>query len=263
MGGLRRELPTTFWTFLIGAASLAALPLITAGFYSKELILFAAWTSEQGSLWLWAAGTAGALLTGLYAFRLVFLVFFGKAMTAVDDRPGPAICIPLVVLAGLSLTSGFVQMPAVIGPVTVFSDFMSRSLPEVKMLPVSFTVEILLFLDAMLIPLVGAFAAWWLHIGRPDLVADFTGKPAGALIHRLAFAGWGFDLFYDALFVRPFVWAARVTRGDFVDIFYRGTAWFSSRMSVSLARTQSGMVRQYALGVALGAVIALGLILVL
>jgi len=91
---------------------------------------------------------------------LVFLVFFGKAMTAVDDRPGLATSIPLVVLAGLSLTSGFVQMPAVIGPVTVFSDFMSRSLPEVIMLPVSLTAEILLFLDAMLIPLAGVFAAW-------------------------------------------------------------------------------------------------------
>ncbi|MGA2331110.1 MAG: NADH-quinone oxidoreductase subunit L [Syntrophales bacterium] len=263
MGGLRRELPATFWTFLIGAASLAALPLITAGFYSKDMILFAAWTSARGSFWLWAAGTAGAFLTGLYAFRLVFLVFFGKAMTAVDDRPGLATSIPLVVLAGLSLTSGFVQMPAVIGPVTVFSDFMSRSLPEVIMLPVSLTAEILLFLDAMLIPLAGVFAAWWLYIGRPGLVANFTGKPVGVLIHRLAVAGWGFDLFYDALFVKSFVWAARVNRSDFVDILYRGAAWFASRMSMSLARTQSGMVRQYALGVALGAVIALGLILVL
>jgi NADH-quinone oxidoreductase subunit L len=263
MGGLRRELPATFWTFLIGAASLSALPLITAGFYSKDLILFAAWTSERGSFWLWAAGTAGAFLTGLYTFRLVFLVFFGKAMTTVDDRPGPAISIPLVVLAGLSLVSGFVQMPAVIGPVTVFSDFMARSLPDVKMLPVSFTVDLFLFLAALLISLAGVFAAWWLYIGRPDLVADFTGKPVGALIHRLAFAGWGFDALYEAVFVRPFVWAARVNRGDFVDFFYRGAAWFSSRMSVSLARTQSGMVRQCALGVALGAVIALGLILVL
>jgi len=59
------------------------------------------------------------------------------------------------------------------------------------------------------------------------------------------------------------VWAARVNRGDFVDLFYRGVAWFSSRLSLSLARTQSGMVRQYALGVAMGAVIALGLVLVL
>lgn len=263
MGGLRGEMPVTFWTFLIGAAALAALPLITAGFYSKDLILFAAWTSERGSPWLWAAGSIGAFLTGLYAFRLVFLVFFGKAVTPVDDRSGPAITIPLVALAGLSLVSGFVQMPAVIAPVTVFSDFMSRSLPEMRMFPVSFKVDLLLFLAAPLISSAGVFTAWWLYIDGSRLVANFTGKPAGALIHRLSLVGWGFDLLYDALFVRPFVWAARVNKGDFVDVFYRGAAWFSSLMSLSLARTQSGMVRQYALGVAMGAVIAVGLVLVL
>ncbi|HET6459929.1 MAG TPA: NADH-quinone oxidoreductase subunit L [Syntrophales bacterium] len=263
MGGLRGEMPVTFWTFLIGAASLAALPFITAGFYSKDMILFAAWASERGSPCLWAAGCVGAFLTGLYAFRLVFLVFFGKTVTPVDDRPGPAIIIPLVALAGLSLVSGFVQMPAVIAPVAVFSDFMSRSLPGMRMLPVSFKVDLFLLLAAALISLIGIFTAWWLYIGGSHLVTDFTGKPVGALIHRLSLAGWGFDFFYDALFVRPFVWAARVNKGDFVDVFYRGAAWFSSRLSLSLARTQSGMVRQYALGVAMGAVIAVGLILVL
>ena len=262
MGGLRKVIPATFWTFIIGAASLAALPLVTSGFYSKDLILFAAWTSERGNFWLWAVGTAGAFLTGLYAFRLVFLVFFGKTVTPMDGRPGTAVTIPLVALAGLSLASGFVEMPPVIAPVTVFSDFMSRSLPKMRMLPVSFAVDLLLFLVAMLVSSAGIFAAWWLYIGRPGL-AFFTGNPAGALIHRLAFAGWGFDLLYDALFVKPFVWAARVNRSDFMDLFYRAAAWLSSRLSLSLAQTQSGMVRQYALGVALGAVVAVGLVLVL
>ncbi|MFN2185563.1 MAG: NADH-quinone oxidoreductase subunit L, partial [Anaerolineae bacterium] len=72
MGGLRREMPTTFWTFLIGSASLAAIPLVTAGFYSKDQILWASWASETGSAWLWTAGLIGALLTSLYAFRMVF-----------------------------------------------------------------------------------------------------------------------------------------------------------------------------------------------
>jgi NADH-quinone oxidoreductase subunit L len=154
-------------------------------------------------------------------------------------------------------------MPAVIGPVTVFSDFMSRSLPEVKMLPVSVTVDLFLFLAAALISMAGVFAAWWLYIGRLGLVADVAGKPAGDLIHRLALSGWGFDALYNVLFVKPFIWAARVNRGDFVDLFPRGVAWSNSRLSLFLARTQSGMVRQYALGVALGAVVALGLVLVL
>jgi len=154
-------------------------------------------------------------------------------------------------------------MPPIIAPVTVFSGFMSRSLPETRMLPVSFTVDLFLVFVAMLVSLAGVFAAWWLYIVRPGLAAAFTRTPAGALTRRLAFAGWGFDFLYDALFVKPFVWAARGNRGDFVDLFYRAAAWLSSRLSLSLARTQSGMVRQYAFGVALGAVVALGLVLVL
>ena len=61
MGGLRKKLPSTFWTFLIGSASLSALPLVTAGFYSKDLILWQAWSSSSGSVALWAAGLAGRL----------------------------------------------------------------------------------------------------------------------------------------------------------------------------------------------------------
>ena len=77
MGGLRRQMPLTFWTFLIGSASLAALPLITAGFYSKDLIIWQAFASVRGGPWLWAAALAGALLTALYTFRMVFLTFDG------------------------------------------------------------------------------------------------------------------------------------------------------------------------------------------
>ncbi len=263
MGGLRRELPVTFWTFLIGAASLAALPLVTAGFYSKDLILFTAWTSERGSFWLWAAGLAGAFLTGLYAFRMVFLAFFGEARKTVSERPGPAIHIPLIVLAIFSLASGFIQMPAAMMPVPVFTDFLSGALPPVKMAPVSLPVEIMLFLAAALVPVAGVFLAWWLFLGRPGLTAALMSRPAAASIHGLWFIGWGFDVLYNALFVRPFVWAARINRGDFVDLFYDGAARFSSSLSESLAGTQSGMIRRYALGIALGAIFAVGLVLVL
>ncbi|MFH1144546.1 MAG: NADH-quinone oxidoreductase subunit L, partial [Candidatus Eisenbacteria bacterium] len=115
MGGLRRSLPLVFWTFLIGSASLSALPLVTAGFYSKDLILFEAWSAPLGSPWLWAAGLAGALITAVYSFRLVFRVFAGPLKTPVTRRPGYAVTIPLVALAVLALIGGFVEMPATLG----------------------------------------------------------------------------------------------------------------------------------------------------
>ena len=88
MGGLRSQLPIAFWTFLIGGCALAGLPLITAGYFSKDLILWSAWNSPAGQPVLWGAGIVGVLLTALYTFRLIFLVFFGETRTAVSHRPG-------------------------------------------------------------------------------------------------------------------------------------------------------------------------------
>jgi NADH-quinone oxidoreductase subunit L len=83
MGGLRSRLPVVFWSFLIGSAALAALPF-TSGFYSKDAILLSAWALPDIGPWLWAGGLLGALLTGIYSFRLVFIVFFGPAQTEPD-----------------------------------------------------------------------------------------------------------------------------------------------------------------------------------
>ena len=88
MGGLRKELPLAFVGFLIAACSLAGLPLITAGFYSKGLIVWETWSSPQGSTALWVASVLGVLLTALYIFRVIFLVFFGEAKSHVAKRPG-------------------------------------------------------------------------------------------------------------------------------------------------------------------------------
>ena len=88
MGGLQETLPVVFWTFLIGSASLSALPLVTAGFYSKDLILWQAWSSPTGGLWLWLAGLFGAFITSLYTFRMVFVTFFGKEKLGLSMKPG-------------------------------------------------------------------------------------------------------------------------------------------------------------------------------
>jgi len=263
MGGLRRELPVTFWTFLIGAASLSALPLITAGFYSKDLILNAAWASDKGSIWLWAAGTVGAFLTGLYAFRVVFLVFFGATKTTVTRKPGPAIRITMIVFAFFALTSGFLQMPANLAPVAVFSEFMARCLPPARMSAISTTTELLLLVDAMIVPLAGVFAAWLFFLYRPALTEKMAAVRACSLLQRFWMAGWGFDALYDTLLVKPFVWTACRNRQDFVDLFYSGAALLTSGLSASLTWTQSGIIRRYAVGITLGAIVALGLVLVL
>ena len=102
MGGLRRELPAVFWTFTIGAAALAALPFVTDGFYSKDLIIATSLGSVDGSVWFYVGSLVGAFVTALYSFRLVWLVFFGERHTEVTRRPRWRQMVPLWLLAVLS-----------------------------------------------------------------------------------------------------------------------------------------------------------------
>src|SRR6516165_5242979 len=111
MGGLRRELPVAFWTFLAGGCALAGLPFITAGFFSKDLIIWQTWSAEGGHPGFWIAGMVGALMTSLYTFRLIFRVFFGPLGTPVTKRPGYTMTIPLMVLALFSFGAGYLKEP--------------------------------------------------------------------------------------------------------------------------------------------------------
>jgi len=88
MGGLRKKMPVIFITFLVGGASLSALPLITSGFYSKDQILWFGWASTASNHWLWLAGITGAILTSLYTFRLIFIVFYGEIKSEPHHTPG-------------------------------------------------------------------------------------------------------------------------------------------------------------------------------
>ncbi|MCX5672514.1 MAG: NADH-quinone oxidoreductase subunit L, partial [Planctomycetota bacterium] len=260
MGGLRKAMPLVFWTFLVGACSLAALPFATAGFYSKDMILAAAWASQEGGPWLWAAGLAGAFVTSVYTFRMVFLTFFGPMKAPPTPvGPGLAMGLPLVVLAVFSIAAGFVQMPEGMGDVQLFTGFLKSALPAAPIEPGGAGVALPLGLAAAAATLLGILAAWWLFLARPSIIEGAVRTPAGAALHKFWFAGWGFDGLYDRVFVRPLVWLARVNRADFVDSFYRAVAAASERLHRVLRLTQTGRVRWYAAGVTLGAIVVIAI----
>ena len=264
MGGLRKELPLVFWTFLIGSCSLAALPLITAGFYSKDLILYDAWASASGSPWLWAAGLTGALLTSLYTFRAVFVTFYGKAnasVTLASPIPGPgmAMAIPLLALAALSVLGGFVELPRVLGNWPLFSDFLHTILPEVSVVRSGVLTEWGLTVSAAVVSLAGILLAYLLFVRTPQHVRSLVLTPLGAMFHRLWFAGWGFDWFDNELIVRPFVWLADLDKDDAIDLVYQGLARLSRASHRLLSRTQTGQIRWYAVGIVMGAVVVIGM----
>jgi NADH-quinone oxidoreductase subunit L len=119
MGGLRHHMPRTYWTFLISTLALAGFPF-TAGFFSKDEILWQAFSSDHGSLYLWMLGVTGAALTAFYMTRQVAMVFFGEFRGDEHTRhhlhESPAVMtVPLIVLAVGAIASGYVGLPAWLG----------------------------------------------------------------------------------------------------------------------------------------------------
>ena len=263
MGGLRKQLPVTFWTFLIASASLAAFPLVTAGFYSKELILWRAWSSEIGSPWLWAAGLVGAFITSIYTFRMVFVTFYGTAKQHISHRPGKRLLIPLVVLAVLSLIGGFVEMPETLGSLPLFSEFIHSALPAAQSVHLDINTELLFQIIAALVSLVGIYLAYLFFLRRPQLAESLVRPALGSALRRFWLTGWGFDWLYDKLLVQPYSYLARINKNDFIDLMYQGIARLNEILHRLLSLTQTGKVRWYAMGIAFGAVVTIAVVVFL
>ena len=263
MGGLRTQMPVVFWTFVVGAASLAAVPLVTSGFYSKDAILWLAWSSERGGVWLWAGGLLGALLTGIYSFRVVFLAFMGEAKGQVTYRPTILVYIPLITLSVFSVVAGFVELPRTMGDLRLFSRFMETALPSGPEAHYGITAELVVQVGVAAASLIGIYVSYLLFLRRADLAARLVSWPPAAILSHWWFVGWGFDWIYGKLFVQPFLWLARVDRDDVIDLFYHGIALVNRVLHELLSSTQTGNVRGYAVGIAIGAVITIAIAVLL
>jgi NADH-quinone oxidoreductase subunit L len=263
MHGSCRRQPLIFWTFLAGAISLADVPLVTAGFYSKDLILQEIWSSNLGGPVLWAIALAGTLITSVYMFRLFFVVFSGTGEHRPAVEPGRSAAIPCVALAVLSIVGGFVETPHSLGAVTAFSDLMETALPEATHAAATAGTESLLMNIAGAAALAGIGLAYVLYRGKRAIVQSLGERPGSALLRKYWHSGWGFDWLYERAFVRPFVWAANANKSDVVDRFFMGIARLNLECHGLLSRTQSGYVRWYVVAVGLGAVAVIGIILVL
>jgi NADH-quinone oxidoreductase subunit L len=255
MGGLRKELPVAFWTFLIAGCSLAGLPFITAGFFSKDLIIWGALSAEQGHPGFWIAGVIGALLTSLYTFRLIFRVFFGPLGTPVTKRPGYAMTIPLLILAFLSIVGGYLKQPLL--------DFLHLVLPPTIEAPTGALTEIHSEAIAAIVFLIGVYFAYLFHLQKRSLADAIVANPVGRALHQWWFSGWGLDWLYDKAFVQPFIRAAEINKSDFIDAFYTGVAWLTELFYRGLSETETGRLRWYTMGMAAGSVLFVVMVLFL
>lgn len=256
MGGLWKKLPITFWTFLIASASLSALPLITAGYYSKDKIIWLAYAGDKGSAGLWLAALAGAFITALYTFRMVFLTFFGKPHAEPTRRPGWMITFSLIVLAVFSFAGGFIELPENMGNLTLVSDFVEKTLPVTSLSVLQPSTELIFQIISAVVALAAVFLAYRLYFNKPFPAAE----PQRNAAQLFFFKGWDFDLLYDKLVVEPMVFLSRINKKDFIDQFYTGLAYFTRQLNALFSATQNGQLRWYAMVVAAGAIIILTII---
>jgi NADH-quinone oxidoreductase subunit L len=255
MGGLRRMLPRTYTAMIVGALALAAIPPF-AGFFSKDPLLAATLDAGAYGKLLWAVGLAGTFLTGLYAFRLIFIVFGGEPSPFAREhlhRPGhtmPALWMAWTVgaLSVLAVVGGWIQFSPFWTPLSDFLDPVAEPGIEASGLQ-----DLLTSVLAVALGLAGIGVAWWIYSARRAEV------PRWAFGQQLLEHKLYFDEAYDYAFYRPAHYLALAAIqfvegpliGGSIAALSRGTRDVSTRVT----EAQTGLLRTYVLAIGGGVAI--------
>lgn len=249
MGGLKKWMPITFWTFLISSLAISGIfPL--SGFFSKDEILAA--TFEHDKV-LWAIGSIASLLTAFYMFRLVFLTFTGEFRGTQEQREhiheSPAsITVPLIVLAVLAAVGGVLGLPVLFSKTHLFNEFLQPvfGTPEIANTETNGSTEIYLMAGAFIGALLSIGYAYMKYVSGKQLPAkEGEQKGIGALVYHKYYI----DELYDLLFVKPVMILSSIFYEFFDRIFIDGLVNFSGRLSIffgtQVRRLQSGYIGFY------------------
>jgi NADH-quinone oxidoreductase subunit L len=219
MGGLRRKMPLTFWTFLIGGFALSGFPILTAGFWSKDEILADAFAN--GYIVVFIVLALAALLTAFYTMRQITLTFLGVPRTNAAEHAHESVwtmTLPLIVLAVFAVGAGWVGVPEdfpLLGGLLPnwFHEFVGATLLEH---PSAIEFNFLPLLTSLVVALGGLFLGWWVYRDVRYGEADPLEAPLGP-IYQLLKNKFYFDELYDTVFVRPAYWFAETFTSKWID----------------------------------------------
>ena len=254
MGGLKDKLPVTYWTFVVGSLALAGFPL-TAGFFSKDDLLVSAWSTGPLGQCLTVLGLVTALMTAFYSFRLLFVTFWGPSH--VDPHhvghihePSKTMTVPLIILAVLSVITGYLGIPEFLGP--MFETGRSEPTHEEG-------AAIGIMVVATTMGLLGIAGAYYVYVLNPALPGRFAQRWQS--VYQGSLNKWYVDEAYDRTIVRPTFSAAtelwKRVDVNVIDGTVNGVARAIAWGGWILRLTQSGQTQHYALGMALGVVVIL------
>jgi len=281
MGGIWRRVPITFVTFLVATLAIAGIPGFS-GFFSKDEILWQAFSSTHGHVYLWVVGAVAAGMTAFYMFRLLFVTFLGQCRASEEVRKHihespPIMTIPLMVLALLSVIGGYVGIPHILGGRNFFHEFLAPvlgGLPEGTghtafslVRPVfasggaavgsGVNMELLLMGVSVAVAIIGISIAFYLYIWKTEVPKRLGER--FKTIYTIVFNKYYVDEIYEACFVNStkklgtFLW--RRFDDGVVDRSVNLVADLMLWLGSVLRRIQTGYVQSYALGIILGAVI--------
>jgi NADH-quinone oxidoreductase subunit L len=255
MGGLRKKLPITFFAMFTATLAIAAVPPFS-GYFSKDLILEAAYTSGHAALWILGVITAG--LTSFYMFRLIFMTFFGNSRVDSEVEhhihESPAVMtIPLIVLAILSTIGGWVNLPDGWFWGNAFVRFLTPAVGTFK--PIVEASSIVMSLP-LIASIIGIVLAWVLYIrlpGIPFLLAWRLKAPYDLLLNK-----YYIDELYNFFVTRPLFWTSDNVLNRAIDSFVIDGAAEGAGLAVQTGgqlarRAETGNVQHYAFIYLLGA----------
>jgi NADH-quinone oxidoreductase subunit L len=212
MGGLKDHMPYTFWTFAIAVLAIAGTPF-TAGFFSKDEILWQAFSSEHGSPLLWLLAVGGAGMTAFYMFRQFFMVFFGECRadhhTKEHLHESPKVMtLPLVVLAIGSMVAGWIGLPGVFGG-SQFAHWLEPVVGGHEEAIASHGLELGLMVISISVAAFGFLIAYFMYY-RGALSPDRFANLAGGFFYRLFDRKYYIDEIYQVIFVNGTLLLARI-----------------------------------------------------
>jgi NADH-quinone oxidoreductase subunit L len=259
MGGLRKHIPVTFWTMTAAVLAISGFPFFAA-FFSKDAILYAAFTAGSLGKVLWFVGIVTAALTAFYMFRLWYLAFFGESRSRdVHPHESPwSMLGPLVILALLSVGGGWIGAGR-------FGAYLAPSVGSRPAEAAGNSLDLILTSLAVLVAALGWFIAHRFYYQRPEIPARLAAATPGG--YKLLHNKYYVDEIYGAVIVKPLLSVSKFVLEWVVDVaILGGLAWLLAGVAMLsgaiLQRWQSGNLRSYAAWLAAGAAALLLFVLV-
>jgi NADH-quinone oxidoreductase subunit L len=287
MGGLRKKIPITYWTFVFACIAIAGVPGFS-GFFSKDEILWKAFSAGGPYVIVWVIAAIAAGMTAFYMFRLLFGTFHGECRASeevkhhIHESP-KVMTIPLMILAALSVVGGYVGVPHILGGANRIEQFLepvfggagehTEHAGGLNIINQAFastgggeetSTEMMLMILSVVIAFIGIYVAYRLYIKNPEIPKRFVERFSG--LHRAVYNKYFVDEIYGAVFVRGLLGLGTVLKNFFDEIVIDGTIngvaalfrWVGSLLRL----LQAGYVQGYAFAMIVGAIIVIGYLVV-